>query len=153
MHVVLQKDIKGLGHKGDIASVKDGYFRNFLLPRGLALMATERLIQKTAEVRKNRMIKMEEIKKRAQELQQTLAGCTLVIASKATAKGKLYGSVDEAAIVEALKNQAHVELETSQVKMTEHLKKTGEYSVELRLTDTVRVPLKVNVEATQEAKE
>lgn len=152
MHVILQKDVKGLGHKGDVAAVKDGYFRNFLLPRGLALMATEGLIHKTAEVRKNRMIKMEELKKRAQELQQTLAAFTLVIASKATAKGKLYGSVDEAAVVEALKAQAHVELETSQVKMKEHLKKVGEYVVDLRLTDIVKVPLKVTVEAIQEAK-
>lgn len=150
MYVVLTEDIKDLGYKGDVANVKRGYFVNFLYPNGLAEFATGGLIDKTANERKERVLKAEELKKRAVEVSEKLVSFGLEIKVKASEKGKLYGSIDEKAICEALAEQAKIEVFPEQVKMEEHLKKVGEYKVDLQLTDEIKITIGVKVEAIVE---
>jgi large subunit ribosomal protein L9 len=150
MYAVLIQDQKNLGRKGDIVNVKRGYFVNYLYPRGVASFATTGIVAKTADERKQRVLRMEELKKQAVEISEKLAELTLEVAAKASAKGKLYGSVDEQAIINALKEQAKIELDSNMVIMPEHFKMVGEYSVRLRLTDEIIVPVSVNVTPVSE---
>ena len=150
MYVVLTKDVKDLGYKGDITSVKRGYFVNFLYPNGLADFATEKLVDKTANERKNRVLKVEELKKKALEISKKLASFTLEIEAKVSAKDKLYGSIDEKVICEALAEQAKIEVLPEQVKMEEHFKKAGEYKVDLHLADEINVTIGVEIKGVTE---
>ncbi len=150
MYVVLTKDVKDLGYKGDVANVKRGYFVNFLYPNGLADFAVEKLVDKTAGERRERVLKAEELKNKAVEISKKLVSFVLEIKAKASEKGKLYGSVDEKAICKVLAEQAKIEVLPDQVKMKESLKKVGEYKVDLQLTDEIKVAIGVKVEAVEE---
>jgi large subunit ribosomal protein L9 len=149
MYIVLTKDVKDLGYKGDIVQVKRGYFVNYLYPNDLAEFASERAVQKTAQGRKERVLRAEELRKRAAEISQQLATFTLEITMKASSKGKLYGSVDEKRICEALAKQAKVEVLPEQVKMDEHYKQVGDYQVSIQLVPEMPVVLTVKVVAEE----
>lgn len=150
MYIVLTQDVKKLGYKGDVVNVKRGYFVNFLYPQGVADFATASLIKRTADERKQRVMRLEELIQKAEEIKNTIAGSIVTITKKASAKGKLYGSVDESAVVEALAREHKIEIEPSQVKMLEHFKSVGQYPVTLALTDVVNVDITVDIVAEKE---
>jgi len=138
MQVILLEKVTNLGNLGDVVKVKDGFARNFLIPQGKAKRATEANL-KAFEARRAELEKAQaDALAKAQERGAKLEGLMLQIAQKAGVDGRLFGSVTNYDIVEALGKQGH-EVERSQVRMpTGPLKQVGEYPIQVQLhTDVV----------------
>ena len=106
MKVILRSDVDGVGKRGDICDVSNGYARNFLLPRGLAIKATDGAVNQAASMRRARDLRDAEDRSAAEEVARSLVARTITISAKAGAEGKLYGSVTAADITEAVAAQA-----------------------------------------------
>lgn len=145
MQVILLEKVTNLGDLGDVVKVKDGFARNFLIPQGKAKRATEANL-KAFETRRAELERAQtEQLARAQERGAKLDGLTLQIAQKAGVDGRLFGSVTNYDIVEALKTQGH-EVERSQVRMPSGpLKQVGEFPIQLQLHTDVVVTVNVAV--------
>ncbi len=145
MQVILMEKVANLGNLGDVVRVKDGFARNFLLPQGKAKRATEANIA-AFEVQRAALEKAQaEALARAQERGAKLDGLTLQIAQKAGVDGRLFGSVTNYDIVEALKAQGH-EVERAMVRMPEGpLKQVGDYEIQIQLHTDLVVTVKISV--------
>ena len=145
MQVILMEKLANLGNLGDVVKVKDGYARNFLIPTGKAKRATEENL-KVFEARRAELEKAQSAAlAQAQERGGKLNGLVLKITQKAGVDGKLFGSVTNHDIVDALKAQGH-EVERSQVRMpTGALKQAGEYPLQVALHTDVVVTITVSV--------
>ena len=142
MELILREDVQGLGIRGDVVKVKPGYARNYLLPRGLAVMATEaqkRILDKESELRAIRDEKLKSNLSAAAEKMRDLS-TTLVV--QAGEEDKLYGSVTAHDIAEAITNQGF-DVEQKQVMLDEPIKKLGIYTVPIRLHKDIEVTIKV----------
>jgi len=149
MQVILLEKVTNLGDLGDVVKVKDGFARNFLLPQGKAKRATEANL-KAFEARRAELEKAQtELLTKAQERGAKLDGLTLQIVQKAGVDGRLFGSVTNYDIVEALEKQGH-EVERSQVRLPEGpLKQVGEFPVQVQLHTDVVVTVNVAVQGEQ----
>ncbi len=145
MQVILMEKLANLGNLGDVVKVKDGYARNYLIPQGKAKRATEANV-KAFETRRAELEKAQaEALARAQERGATLDGVTIQVVQKAGVDGRLFGSVTNYDIVEALKAQGH-EVERSQVRMPDGpLKQVGDYHLQIALHTDVLVTVNVAV--------
>ena len=145
MQVILMEKLANLGNLGDVVKVKDGYARNYLIPHGKAKRATEANI-KAFEARRAELEKAQaEALARAQERGAKLEGLTLQIVQKAGVDGRLFGSVTNYDIVEALTKQGH-EIERSQVRMPDGpLKQVGDYRLQVALHPDVVAAINVAV--------
>ena len=145
MQVILMEKLANLGNLGDVVKVKDGYARNYLIPHGKAKRATEENL-KTFETRRAELEKAQAAAlAQAQERGAKLGGLTLKMVMKAGVDGKLFGSVTNHDIVEALKAQGH-EVERSHIRMpTGALKQVGEYPLQIALHTDVVVTITVSV--------
>ena len=145
MEVILLERISRLGQMGDTVKVKDGYARNFLIPQGKAKRSTEEN-KKQFEARRAELEKAQaEALAKAQERGSKLDGLTLQITQKAGPDGRLFGSVTNYDIVEALKKQGH-EVERAQIRMPQGpLKQVGDYPLEIALHTDVTVKINVSV--------
>jgi len=145
MQVILMEKLANLGNLGDVVRVKDGYARNYLIPHGKAKRATEANI-KAFEVRRAELEKAQaEALGKAQERGAKLDGLTLQVAQKAGVDGRLFGSVTNYDIVEALTKQGH-EVERSEVRMPDGpLKQVGDYKLQIALHPDVIVAINVAV--------
>jgi large subunit ribosomal protein L9 len=145
MQVILMEKVANLGNLGDVVKVKDGFARNFLIPQGKAKRATEANL-KAFESRRAELEKAQnEALAKAQERGAKLEGLTLQITQKAGPDGRLFGSVTNYDIVEALTKQGH-EVERAQVRMPQGpLKQVGEYPIQLALHTDVTATIKVSV--------
>jgi large subunit ribosomal protein L9 len=144
MQIVLTKDIKKIGQRGDIKVVKPGYFRNFLFPQGLAVPATPVRIKEAAEREKKRTIEKEKLVAEAKEVIKKFEGLTLEFARKTSSKGKLYAALQEEDVIAAVLEAVNVKLEKSNISM-EHLKEEGEHEITIKLTDNIHTKVKVLV--------
>jgi len=145
MQVILMEKVANLGNLGDVVKVKDGYARNFLIPHGKAKRATDENLKafeaRRAELEKAQAVALAQAKERGAKLD----GQALKIAQKAGVDGRLFGSVTNYDIVDALKAQGH-EVERSQVRMpTGPLKQVGEYPIQIALHTDVVVTITVSV--------
>ncbi len=146
MKVLLNKDVKKLGYRGDIVNVKTGYFTNYLLPEGFAIIADASVV-KLQDSRKSKLImKNEQLKENAKEVLKKLKGLTVTIAKKITSKGKLYGGLSAEDIAEAIMAKTNIKLEPSYIK-SEHIKEVGEHEVLVHITEGAEETIKVVVEA------
>ncbi len=145
MQVILMEKLANLGNLGDVVKVKDGYARNYLIPQGKAKRATEEN-RKTFELRRAELEKAQaEALAQAQERGAKLDGLTLKIAQRAGPDGKLFGSVTNHDIVDALKAQGF-EVERAQVRMSAGaLKQVGEFALQIALHTDVVVKITVSV--------
>jgi len=145
MEVILLEKIANLGELGQVVKVKDGYARNYLIPHGKAKRATEEN-RKAFEARRAELEKAQaSALARAQERSAKLEGLTLQIAQKAGPDGRLYGSVTNYDIVEALQKQGH-EVERAQIRMPQGpLKQVGDYPIQIALHTDVAVTITVSV--------
>lgn len=145
MQVLLNLDVQKLGYKGDIVSVKDGYFRNYLLPRGLAVLATNE-VKKLSEKRKEKLVlRKQQLLDNAKEVLAKLKGLSVTIKAKVSSKGKLYASITESDVIKAVLEAANVQLEKEFLKM-DHMKETGKYQMTVRLGEGMEEKIKVNVQ-------
>ncbi|MDD3862086.1 MAG: 50S ribosomal protein L9 [Candidatus Gracilibacteria bacterium] len=148
MEVILQKDVKKLGYRGDIIKVNEGYFRNFLLPKGLAEVATE-AVKKLASSRKEKVLmEKDRLLENAKEVLVKLHGLKLTFKEKVSEKGKLFGSLSESDIIKAVLEKANIRLEKEYLVM-EHIKEVGKYDVVVKLGEGLEETIKVTVQAAK----
>ena len=144
MEVILKEDIANVGKIGDVVRVRDGYARNYLLPRGLVLEANKRNLKTFEHQKKVVADQKQKIIRQAHAVGNQLAGVSLVIAMKVGEEGRLFGSVTNIQIEKALKSKG-LNVERRKIHLTEPIKTAGDYEVPVRLSADVTVPLKVSV--------
>jgi len=142
--VILRNDLDGLGKRGDIVDVADGYGRNYLLPRGLALKATAGAVDQAAKMRKARDQRDASDREAAQTIATTLVPKIITISAKAGAEGKLFGSVTTADVVDAVREQTGIQLERRQLD-SDPIKAVGQHTVTAKLHASVSFPITVEV--------
>jgi large subunit ribosomal protein L9 len=147
MRVVLRADVDALGQKGDLLDVSDGYARNYLVPRGLAIRATKGVVKQAEAMRRNRDARDRREREAAQALADQLAGRRIEVRVRAGEGGRLFGSVTAADVAGAVQAQAGVELDRRDLAMPEPLKALGPAEVPVRLHSDVEVVLAVEVVA------
>jgi len=145
MKLILVKRVPKLGEDWDVVNVKGGYARNFLLPQRLAQPATPALLKKAEKIKENRLKKLEEVIAHAKEMAEKMKDTVLTFKKKSRGE-KLYGSVTEKEIIEALAGQEKVELSREMVKIGKPIKTTGDHKITLHLAEGVEVKVKVTVE-------
>lgn len=141
MEVILKQDIQKLGNKDDIVNVKDGYARNYLIPKGMAVQATASVKKVHAENLKQRAHKEEQLRESALEIAEKLKDVSLVIGAKTSTKGKIFGSVNTIQISEALA-QKGFEVDRRNITIKEELiKEVGNYTANISLHRDVKVEI------------
>lgn len=145
MKVILQQDVQGSGKKGDLVKVSDGYARNYLLKKGLAVEATPQAMAEYEARRQSRQHRAERELEEARELQKKLEGAGVELTAKAGANGKLFGSVTSKEIAEALKRSHGVHIDKRKISLEGDIKQFGTYEAEIRLHAGVTAKVKVSV--------
>jgi large subunit ribosomal protein L9 len=142
--VILTKEVKGLGGVGDVKTVKGGYARNYLLPRGLAVLATPENIRTYEELKKVHQAKAKRLREAAEAIAARLSELTVEVSLLVGEEGKAFGSVKASDILERLAG-AGIDLEKGAIHLENPIKALGEYTVEVRIGPDFTVPLKVRV--------
>lgn len=138
MQVILKEDVINLGYKDDIVSVRDGYGRNYLIPRGLAVVASESAKKVLAENLRQRQHKLAAIKKAAEDLAAKMEGVSLSLTVKTSKYGVIFGSVTAIQLAEEL-NKLGFEIDRKVIYLKSPVKEVGEYTCQLRLHRDVQV--------------
>ena len=146
MEVILKEDVVNLGKIGELVRVRDGYARNYLLPRGLVLEANKKNLKTFEHHKKIVGDQKQKILRQAQAVGDQLNGVSLVIPMKVGEEGKLFGSVTNIHIEKALKAKG-LNVDRRKIQLAEPIKNAGEYNVPVRLSGDITVPLKVSVVA------
>ena len=146
MKIILKEDISGLGYKDDVVEVKSGYGRNYLIPTGKAVIATESALKVLAENQRQRAHKLERIKAEAEAQAETLKVVKLTIGAKTSSTGTIFGSVNAIQIAEALEKLGH-NVDRKLISL-DPVKEVGAYEATIRLHRdvTVKVPFEVVAE-------
>ena len=145
MQIILIQDIENLGQKDDLVTVKDGYARNYLIPKKLAIIATDSARKVIAENKRQRAHKEAKLKENAESMATRLGNLKLVIGVKASSAGKIFGSVTPLMIAEAI-NKNGYEIERRQVIVSDdHIKEVGKYDVKVKLHRDVFVDIPLEV--------
>ncbi len=148
MKVILKQDIAKLGFINDTINVKDGYARNYLIPRGVAIQATEQNVKILAEVLKQKAHKEEKIRTDAQELANAIEAVKLTIGAKVGTSGKIFGSVNAMQVADALKEQGNIEIDRKKIVVdSDKIKEVGEYTAMVNLHREVKATLNIEVVA------
>jgi large subunit ribosomal protein L9 len=145
MKVILKDDVKNVGNMGDIVKVADGYARNYLVPRGLAVEASTKNIKSIEHEKRIIQEKAKKIKNSAEELSDRISKLTLVIKANAGEEGKLFGSVTTMDIAEALKNEGF-EIDKKKISLDEPIKRLGTHTVNVKIHPEVTTNVTVQVE-------
>ena len=141
MEIILKEDIPSLGYKDDIIVVKDGYARNYLIPKGLAIGATPSVKKAHIEILKQKAHKEEKIKNEALELAEKLKELKLTIGAKTSSKGKIFGSVNTIQVAEVLKEKGY-KIDRKNITFKEELiKEVGKYTALIRLHKEVEAEI------------
>ncbi len=133
MEIILQQDVNNLGYKYDVVNVKPGYARNYLIPKGLAIEATESAKKMNAELVKQKQHKEEKIRKEARENASKLSALVLKIAAKSGENGKIFGSITTIQIAQVLQEQGFNVDRKSITLAEEHIKTLGTYKAKVKL--------------------
>lgn len=149
MQVLLLKDVPGLGKAGTVKTVAEGYARNYLLPRKLAVQATPAAMKDADTIRKSAIRKAQKVEAEAETLAQELHDVRLTFKAKAGETGKLYGSITPGHIAEALSAKMGMEFDKRKIDLEEPLRELGEHTVPIRLSPAVIGTIRVVVEAEE----
>jgi large subunit ribosomal protein L9 len=147
MKVVLRSDVAELGKKGDILDVADGYARNFLVPRGLALRATDGVVDQAQTMRRSRDVRDAADRAAAEEIATSLVPKVISVSARAGAEGRLFGSITSADVVDAVEAQTGIELDRRKVHLDEPIRSLGTHRVTAKLHADVEFPITVEVAA------
>ncbi|HEC33337.1 MAG TPA: 50S ribosomal protein L9 [Chloroflexi bacterium] len=146
MKVFLLQDVAGLGVAGEIKDVAKGYARNYLIPKGLAVVATPGTLKMARVQQEARAEREARVAERAAELAERMAALTLTFQAKAGPTGRLYGSVTTADIAEALERELGVRFDKRKI-LTDPLREVGEYTIRVRLSRNTEAQARVVVQA------
>jgi large subunit ribosomal protein L9 len=144
MKVILRDDVKNVGNMGQVIDVADGYARNYLVPRGLAIEANTKNIKSLEHEKRIIGEKAKKIKNSAQDLASKISTITLTIKANAGEEGKLFGSVTTMDIAELLKNEG-IEIDKKKISLDEPIKRLGSYSVNVKIHPEISAQLAVEV--------
>ena len=145
MKVILKQDIKGVGKKNEVINASDGYARNFLFPKNLAVEATPENMQKLNSQNEAKQYKKDVEKEKAKEIAKKLENITLQIKVQAGENGKIFGSVSSKEIAESLEKQYQISIDKKKIELKEPIKVLGTRTVEARLFEGVIGKIKLNV--------
>ena len=145
MKVILTKDVDQLGTKGEVVDVADGYARNYLVPRSLAVKATAGALRQADAMRQAREEMIQRALDQAEALRTNLSGARVVLAARAGDEGKLFGSVGAADIAEATRKFSGVEVEPSTIEMPEPIRSIGLHEVVIKPHAEVSFPITIDV--------
>ena len=137
--LILRSNVDGLGKRGDVVEVAPGYARNYL--------ASEGALAQAEQMRRTRMLKDAKDRESAEEIAKVLVPTTITLKARAGGGGKLFGSVSAADVVAAIAAQTRIEIDRRKVRVTDHIKTTGEHQVQIRLHSDVEFPVTVSVAA------
>ena len=146
MRVILKAEVRGLGRAGEVKDVADGYARNYLLPKGLAIEATGGELKVLAQERQSEKTKKDRTHQDAEGLAARLGEVTLVFKLKAGEHGKTFGSVTAKEVADALKREAKADIDKTKIVLHEPLRSLGIHKVEVRLLSDVRASVTVAIE-------
>jgi large subunit ribosomal protein L9 len=144
MEVILKEDIRGLGYQNDIVSVKPGYGRNFLIPKGMALLANEGNVKVHEENLRQKAKKLQEEKNKAEKLAEKIGDLSLDLKAKVGEKGKIFGAITALQVSDALKEKGF-EIDRKKISFDEDIKFIGEYFAELDFHKEVKQKIKLLV--------
>ncbi len=154
MQVILKKDVQNLGEAGDVISVKDGYARNFLLPQGVAEVATAGALENREKNLARIKAKQEKLHAEAiAKAEQIEKFGKLELSAKAGESGKLFGTITTKKLTEELQAKAGIEVDRKNVSLNAPINKVGEYTMLIKLTSKVKCELAVVVTASEVVKE
>ena len=145
MKLILTREVAGLGHAGDVVTVKDGYARNFLLPRCSAIAWTKGGETQIAGIRRARQARDIRDKDHANEIKTTLEAADLVVKAKVGSTGRLFGSVTEKDIALVIKSATGLDIDRHKIKLVKHVKNLGKHSAKVSLMTGVAANITVNV--------
>jgi large subunit ribosomal protein L9 len=143
--VILRADLVGIGKRGDICEVADGHARNFLLPKGLAIPASDGAVAQAKAMRRARDLKDAKDRAAAEEIARSLVAKTFSIKVRAGAEGRLFGSVTAADVVDAVIATAGVSLERRQIVLGDPIRSLGTHSVNVKLHADVQFPISLEI--------
>lgn len=146
MKVILLQDVKGKGKKGQLLEVSDGYARNFMLPRKIAIEATPDAVNTMKMNDKATQERIAREKAEAMEISKTLRGLTVVVKAKGGGAGRLFGSITNQEIADSLKAQGGIELDKRKIVISDTIKTVGTYTVTCKLGYEITAPLTVKIE-------
>jgi large subunit ribosomal protein L9 len=146
VRVILKTEVRGLGRPGDVKDVADGYARNYLLPRGLAIEATGSELKHLSQERDAAKARRDRAHQDAEELAKRLSDVTLVFRLKAGEQGKTFGSVTAKEVAESLAKETKAEIDKTKIVLHEPLRSLGVHRVEVRLLSDVRANVTVAIE-------
>ncbi len=144
MQVILKEDVKSLGKMGDIVNVKDGYARNYLIPKGIAVIADTRNIKALEHEKRKIQEAARRARASAEELASRLSSVKIVIGAKAGEEGKLFGSITAMDIADALKKEGF-DIDKKKISLGEPIKRIGSYSVSIKVHPDVSSQINVDV--------
>jgi large subunit ribosomal protein L9 len=146
MKVILRSDLDGLGKRGDIVDVADGHARNFLLPKGHAISASDGAIEQAGRMRQARDQRDSSAREAATQIASKLVPQVIKVTAKAGPEGKLFGSITAADIVDAVREQTSIELDRRQIDV-DVVKTTGQHTATASLHNDVSFPITIDVVA------
>lgn len=145
MEIILKQDIQNLGYENDIVNVKPGYARNFLIPKGMAIIASETNKKVLAEVQRQKSFKEEKLREEAETKAKLLDKVSLKIGAKVGTSGKIFGSVNAIQISDALKEKGH-EIDRKKIEVDgDAIKEVGEYVAKVNLYKDIKAEVKFEV--------
>jgi large subunit ribosomal protein L9 len=147
MKVVLRDDVAGVGRRGDIVKVAGGFARNFLLPEGRAIVATDGVEGQAEQMRRRRDLREAQDRSAAEAQAALLAGAVIPISARAAGGGRLFGSIGPADVAEAIQAVKGIEVDRRHVLLPEHIKETGTFEVTVELFGDVATAVTVEVTA------
>jgi len=146
--ILLVEDVEDLGRSGEIVSVKPGYARNFLLPRGFGMVADKRALRLQARLQEARLVKAAEEKQEAEALAEKMNGVSISTIVKVDHEGRMYGSVTVIDVVDLLNEQANIQLDKKAVLLKQPIKQVGDHTIQIKLKEgvTSSIELKISPE-------
>jgi large subunit ribosomal protein L9 len=142
--LILRKDLSGIGKRGDIVEVSDGHARNYLLPKGLAIVATDGAVSQAKAMRRARDLRDAADRESAQTVASALVARTITITMKAGAEGRLFGSVTPGDVAQAIEEQTHISIDRKKIHI-DPIKVVGTHSVSVKLHSDVEFPVSIEV--------
>ncbi len=146
--VILRNDLDGLGKRGDIVEVAEGHARNFLLPKGHAIVASDGAIEQAARMRKARDVRDATAREAATAIASALVPQVITISANAGSEGRLFGSVSAADIADAVREQTDIEIDRRDIE-ADHIRTTGQHQVTASLHQDVSFPITIDVVAAE----
>ena len=148
MKIILTETLDKVGKAGQVITVKDGYARNYLLPKKFAIIATPNSLKKIADIEAAQFAKLDKKNEEYRQMAKKIANLEAVFSKRADEEGKLFGSVAEADIVNFLADN-EISCHKNNVDMESHIKNTGDYEIKIAFTSEISALLKIKVEASE----